>query len=99
VEFLRRFLQHVLPDGFHKIRHTGLYASTRALDACAIARAQLRVRSEAQAVALPPSWQERLRQLTGVDVLHCPRCGARLEHRPVPSPTCLPRAPPERTAA
>ena len=99
VEFLRRFVQHVLPDGFHKIRHTGLYASTRALDACAIARAQLRVRSEAQAVALPPSWQERLRQLTGVDVLHCPRCGARLEHRPVPSPTCLPRAPPERTAA
>ena len=27
VEFLRRFIQHVLPDGFHKIRHAGLYAS------------------------------------------------------------------------
>lgn len=26
VEFLRRFVQHVLPDGFHKIRHYGLYA-------------------------------------------------------------------------
>ena len=26
VEFLRRFVQHVLPDGFHKIRHFGLYA-------------------------------------------------------------------------
>lgn len=29
VEFLRRFIQHVLPDGFHKIRHAGLYASAR----------------------------------------------------------------------
>lgn len=27
-EFIRRFLLHVLPDGFHKIRHTGLYAAT-----------------------------------------------------------------------
>jgi hypothetical protein len=29
VEFLRRFIQHVLPDGFHKIRHAGLYASAQ----------------------------------------------------------------------
>jgi hypothetical protein len=28
VEFLRRFLLHVLPDRFHKIRHYGLYAAT-----------------------------------------------------------------------
>ena len=27
--FLHRFLQHVLPQGFHKVRHGGLYASTR----------------------------------------------------------------------
>ena len=26
IEFLRRFVQHVLPTGFHKIRHYGLYA-------------------------------------------------------------------------
>ena len=29
VTFLHRFLQHVLPQGFHKVRHGGLYASTR----------------------------------------------------------------------
>lgn len=29
IEFLRRFIQHVLPDGFHKIRHAGLYASVQ----------------------------------------------------------------------
>lgn len=28
VEFLRRLVQHALPDGFHKIRHAGLYSST-----------------------------------------------------------------------
>jgi hypothetical protein len=28
VEFIRRFLLHVLPNGFRKIRHFGLYAST-----------------------------------------------------------------------
>ena len=26
-EFIRRFLMHVLPDGFHRIRHYGLLAS------------------------------------------------------------------------
>lgn len=26
-EFIRRFLNHVLPDGFHRIRHYGLLAS------------------------------------------------------------------------
>ena len=29
VQFLHRFVQHVLPQGFHKVRHGGLYASTR----------------------------------------------------------------------
>ena len=28
-EFIRRFLLHVLPDGFHRIRHYGLLASSR----------------------------------------------------------------------
>jgi len=29
VRFRHRFLKHVLPQGFHKVRHGGLYASTR----------------------------------------------------------------------
>ena len=32
VDFLGRFLQHILPDGFHKIRHAGLYASPERLE-------------------------------------------------------------------
>jgi hypothetical protein len=29
-EFIRRFLIHVLPHGFHRIRHYGLFASAAA---------------------------------------------------------------------
>ena len=29
-EFLRRFLLHVLPSGFHRIRHYGLYGQCQA---------------------------------------------------------------------
>jgi Putative transposase len=28
-EFIRRFLIHVLPHGFHRIRHYGLFASSK----------------------------------------------------------------------
>jgi hypothetical protein len=34
-EFIRRFLLHVLPDGFHRIRHYGLLASNRRADTIA----------------------------------------------------------------
>lgn len=34
-EFIRRFLLHVLPDGFHRIRHYGLLASSRRADTIA----------------------------------------------------------------
>ena len=33
--FIRRFLLHVLPDGFHRIRHYGLLASGRRADTIA----------------------------------------------------------------
>ncbi len=33
-ELIRRFLLHVLPDGFHRIRHYGLLASSRRRDHC-----------------------------------------------------------------
>jgi hypothetical protein len=37
-EFIRRFLQHVLPRGFHRIRHYGLLANTRRNEHLALAR-------------------------------------------------------------
>jgi len=99
VEFLRRFVQHVLPDRFHKIRHYGLYSGTAARPGGALdhARALLAAAHNspsppAAVKAAPKSWVELLRELTGRDVTRCPRCGEQLERLVVPTP--LSRAPP-----
>jgi hypothetical protein len=45
-EFIRRFLLHVLPRGFHRIRHYGLLASSNRKTSIALARRLLDVASE-----------------------------------------------------
>ena len=42
-EFIRRFLIHVLPGGFHRIRHYGLFASSKRAENIARARQLLAV--------------------------------------------------------
>src|SRR5262249_16945945 len=42
-EFIRRFLIHVLPDGFHRIRHYGLFANANRSGNIALARQLLGV--------------------------------------------------------
>ena len=42
-EFMRRFLLHVLPGGFHRIRHYGLLANSNRRDSLALARELLHV--------------------------------------------------------
>ncbi len=97
VEFLRRFLQHVLPDGFHKIRHYGLYSASSA-DKRELARKRLSPsdtgRDDAGG-ALPgggDTWIERLCALTGRDVSRCPTCDAVLVRLPLASQRAPPRA-------
>ena len=89
VELLRRFVSHVLPEGFHKIRPIGLYASARLR---AKAHAALGTRPARTRRAI--SWSERLYQLTGRDVSRCPACGGALTTRPLPPS----RGPPTRSA-
>jgi Putative transposase/Transposase zinc-binding domain len=78
VEFLRRFVFHVLPDRFHKIRHVGLNASR---DKRELVRFLLRL---ATPVVRVVSWQAHLFELTSRDPTHCPRCGARITQSIVP---------------
>lgn len=94
LEFMRRFLLHILPRGFHKIRHFGLYAPAAAQGALPRAAALL---GQGDREALPSgsdpgkTWDELLTALTGKDPLLCPRClGARMRLHP------LPRGPPGR---
>ena len=82
-EFIRRFLLHVLPPGFVKIRHYGLWASGNVSTRLAAARQLL---PAAAPVPVPApvetgllddalDWQKRLLRLAGIDVTRCPRCG------------------------
>ena len=86
VVFLRRFVQHVLPDHLHKIRHVGLYASASA-GQNDLARRCLR---DARPLAPSETWRERLVRLTGRDLSVCPRCAGRVVALSLP----LARAPP-----
>jgi Putative transposase len=43
-EFIRRFLLHILPSGFHRIRHYGLFANGHRADKLALCRTLLGVR-------------------------------------------------------
>lgn len=74
VDFLRRFVRHVLPDRLHKIRHIGLYAGP-AKESRALARSLLG-QSPPQPSSL--SWRERLSLVTGRDVGLCPLCSSHL---------------------
>ena len=70
-EFLRRFLLHVLPASFMKIRHIGFLANKSKKKDLAICRALLGVeatKSEKKSTA------ELMRELTGLDLDQCPRC-------------------------
>lgn len=76
-EFIRRFLLHVLPTAFVKIRHYGLLASATAKTKHAQALQALGVAPTAPPTpAAPESADPRLKvlALTGVDLFHCPRC-------------------------
>ncbi len=100
LEFLRRFVQHVLPDGLHKIRHYGLYAGALAAQLATTRTALGAARRAATGAAVTTTtaiWAELLYAVTGRDVTRCPRCGAPLERVPVPRASA--RAPPERAAA
>jgi Putative transposase/Transposase zinc-binding domain len=83
-EFIRRFLLHVLPDGFVKIRHYGLLASGNVHTKLAAARRHLQPTGESDTARTPEqTWMERLTALTGVDLTICPRCGGPMIRRPL----------------
>jgi Putative transposase/Transposase zinc-binding domain len=71
-EFLRRFLMHVLPDGFQRIRHYGLLGNRHRTENLARCRELLGV--VAPTAEPQRDYRERYRQLTGEDPLRCPQC-------------------------
>ena len=73
-EFIRRFLLHVLPKGFVRIRHYGLLANRSRRRCIARCRELLAATGPPAAPAQESVGEKRLR-LTGVDLTLCPACG------------------------
>ena len=84
-EFIRRFLIHVLPRGFHRIRHYGLLASSTHKDAMALARKLLGVAAPIEDLEPdePPDHRPP-----------CPCCGGHMTIIETFARWCQPRAPP-----
>ena len=94
-EFMRRFLMHVLPKGFRRIRHFGFLANACCVEKLARIRAALDVPNPEPRVK-PKDYRERCALLTGQRPDICSCCGGRMvdanswQHPspPRPKPRC-----------
>ena len=88
LEFIRRFLLHVLPEGFHKIRHYGLLAAGKIDGELELARHAL-LATTARAPQPEPTpvdeSPDRGPRTSGILTIRCPQCavGAMVPH-PLP---------------
>lgn len=79
-DFISRFLLHILPARFVKIRHFGLMASSNAKTKLQNARALIRQQNSGDNLAgsdvskETKTWQELMHSLTGRDLTICPQC-------------------------
>jgi hypothetical protein len=73
-EFIRRFLLHVLPSGFTKIRYYGFLAHANKKTCIGLIRTLIGAPT-AYAQKLEESVQQMMLRLTGVDICCCPQCG------------------------
>ncbi|MBW2312530.1 MAG: IS91 family transposase [Deltaproteobacteria bacterium] len=74
-EFIRRFLLHILPDGFMKIRHYGILSNRNRKTKLALCRELLGVDCPREHEEEKESWQDLLARITGRDPRICPFCG------------------------
>jgi len=89
-EFIRRFLIHVLPKGFHRIRHYGLLANGQRADNLAKARELLAV----PAPVMEPEPTDTTADAPAVLPRPCPCCGGRMLVIEVFARGCQPRTRP-----
>jgi hypothetical protein len=78
MEFLRRFVQHILPRGFVRIRQSGFLASTCRAARVVLARTLLATPSSA-----PPRSERSAAITEATATWACPRCGAAMIIGPI----------------
>jgi len=78
-EFIRRFLLHVLPEGFVRIRYSGFLSNRNRAENLARCRELLAAESDTGGVNTSSpkeeGWEALLKRLTGKDPAVCPECG------------------------
>jgi hypothetical protein len=74
-EFIRRFLLHVLPRGFVRIRHYGFLANPHREQNLSLCRQLLGTRDDFDSDPLPTgNWLQHYERLTGESPILCPVC-------------------------
>jgi hypothetical protein len=74
-EFIRRFLLHVLPNRYVRIRHFGLLANRSRKENIALCRELIgSCKTVTKEKEKPESWQDQLLRICGIDVTICPVC-------------------------
>lgn len=93
-EFIGRFMQHVLPGGFKRIRHYGLIGPAHKAANLAAARAALEAPAPNPVVI--ESVAEFMKRVANIEWLNCPQCreGRFVVIEAIP-PSLLPRPPPQ----
>jgi hypothetical protein len=73
-EFIRRFLIHVLPGGFHRIRYFGFLGNCHREQKLARCRELLGMAPAESAADPPADYRDRFEALTGQSLRACPHC-------------------------
>ena len=73
-EFIRRFLLHVLPDGFQRIRYFGFLANRYRAEKLALCRQLTQMSPPRATRKVSMDYRDRYEVLTGVSVKTCPLC-------------------------
>ena len=77
-EFIRRFLLHVLPAGFHRIRHYGLLANGQRREMVARARQLLDAATAEAAATECTDTNDEAGETAATPTQRCPCCGGRM---------------------
>jgi hypothetical protein len=89
-EFIRRFLLHALPDGFHRIRHYGFLANGARADSVALCQRLLDIRHTG-AHEPADNRSKGDRPLIAADFAICPDCGGTMRQIAAVPRSCNPQ--------
>lgn len=73
-EFTRRYLLHVLPRGFQRLRHYGILANR--YKSINLEQARIALNHPEMKPKIKERINDLMLRLTGIDITSCPRCGS-----------------------